>query len=884
MKNANPPSLATRFFEWFCNRQHLEGLEGDLYELFERRVQEKGRTRAQLYYLIDLASLLRSSVARSFNQNKMTNQLGMLHNYFKTALRMGMKRKGFSFINLLGLTLGLTSVLFIAVYVQDELSYDEHISQPEMKYRMYNIRQGLDGETNYLPIVPPAFALSLRSDFPQVKKIGRAMMDFGGTVFNVENQAFSEKDGLFAEPQILDILDIQLLAGSFSEDTETKSVLLSQSLFKKFFGDVPYSEQTLKLTRSTLKVVGIFEDLPERSHLKLDYIFPFKWIANSNKPERMKSWVWQQFFTYIELEQNVDSDIFLAQFRNYVRERSEEETLHYGFTYTPHLQNIKDVHLHSSGFEWEIAKTNSYQSILFLIIAAAIILLIACLNFINLSTAQAIKRAKEVSVRKFIGASRFQLIIQYAFESTLYTLSAGIISLILFLILLEPFNLFTDKSFTNLELLTVENIVIYVGALLLLGIVAGWYPAMLITRFNVLATLRGGVQFGHNKFLRKLLDPRQLMVGVQYVLSIGLILISLIMQNQYQFLRTTDMGFKKENLLVIPLTRALESDLEATRSAFLSHSSVTNVSYSYGVPGGIIAGDGIFIPSKKESEFSSSMFMVDQHYINTLGIKLIAGRDFSDEFKTDQSNAFVINETAVRNFGFESPEDAIDTPVNWKVWDGTDTLKRGKIIGVIADFNHKSLHSQVSSSVLHIEPSYFQNMIIRINGKDPLNTLEFLEVKYREYEPTRPFEPEFVDATFKEYYTSENRLSQLFGLFTILAILTASIGLFGLVSYSITNRMKEISIRKVLGAKTNALVKLLVSRYLSMVLVCIGIAFPLAYWLSSQWLENFAYHIEIGVWTFVPVAIAMILLTLLTVGFQALKGSLANPSDQLRNE
>ncbi len=882
MKQPSPPGFAERFFTSFCHSRHLEGLEGDLYELFERRVETKGLLLAKLYYLIDMTTLLRSSVAKPIKQNKMTSQFGMFKNYFKTTLRMGWKRKGFTAINLIGLTIGLTSVIFIALFVQSELSYDKHISDADQKFRIYNIREGEDGVKSFLPIVPPMYGVTLREEFPQVKQTGRVIFDYGGTVFYVDNQPFSERKGVMAEPEVLDILNIELLEGEFTNETDPISVLMSERLFKKIFGDVPYESQTITISQMTVNVVGIFKNLPEESHLELDYIFPFKLMNRYASEERMSSWVWQQFYTYIELYPEVDEGDFILQFRDRVRELSREPTAQYGFQYDPYLQNVRDIRLHSNNFQWDIAITRSYQSILFLSIAAVIILLIACLNFINLSTAQSLKRAKEVSVRKFIGASRKQLMIQYGFESVFYTVSAGFISVLLVLILLNSFNDFTDKNFTVSALLTTKNCMILFGSMFLLGVLSGWYPALIITKFNPIDSLHGG---GFKKVFRKAsLDPKQLMVGAQYILSIGLITISLIMQNQYKFLRETDMGFNKENLLMIPLTNSLENDLEATRESFLSHSQIEEVSFCYGVPGGIVAGDGVFLPEKRDTEISCNMFMIDYDYLSLMKIDVIAGRGFSQEFSTDPTSAFVINETAVGHFGFSSPEEAIGATVHWSMWSQTDSLKKGKIIGVVNDFNFKSLHNQVSSVVLHMGADYYQFMLVRINENDPLRSLEFLENQYRNYEPTRPFEPEFVDKNFEQFYESENKLSQLFTIFTILAIITATIGLFGLVSYSIVSRAKEISIRKVLGAGTKRLIQLLVIRYIWLVLICIAIAFPTSYWLSSMWLENFAYRIEVGPGIFIPVAFAMILLTLLTVGFQAIKGSLANPAERLRSE
>ena len=645
MKRPSPPGFAERFFTSFCHSRHLEALEGDLYELFERRVETKGLFLAKLFYLFDMTTLLRSSVAKPIKQqNKMTTQLGMFKNYFRTTIRMGWKRKGFSFINLFGLTIGLTSVIFIALFVMDELGYDQHITDADHKFRIYNIREGDDGQTSYLPIVPPMYGVTLREEFPQVKQTGRVIFDYGGTIFRVDNQPFSEKKGVFAEPEVLDILNIEIMEGSFDHDTDPIAVLISESLFKKFFGEVDFEQQTINVSSYTVKIAGIFKDLPDQSHIELEYVFPFKLMNQYTSQERLQSWIWQQFYTYVELESNVNHEEFIVQFRDRVRELSREQTAQFGFQYDPYLQHVRDIRLHSNNFQWDIAVTRSYQSILFLSIAAGIILLIACLNFINLSTAQALKRAKEVSVRKFIGANRRQLMIQYGFESTIYTLTAGLISVILLILLLPSFNTFTGKVFTLTDILSIQNSLVFLGSLIVLGALSGWYPALILTNFDPLNALHGGTG---KKILRKgsVLDPRQLMVGAQYVLSIGLIALSLIMQNQYSFLRETDMGFNKENLLMIPLTNALENDLSATRESFMGHSQIEEVSFCYGVPGGIVAGDGVFIPEKRENEFSCNMFMVDYDYLSTMKIDVIAGRGFSRDFSTDPTSAFVINET-----------------------------------------------------------------------------------------------------------------------------------------------------------------------------------------------------------------------------------------------
>ncbi len=885
MNKHDPPKFAERFFSWFCHQAHLEGLEGDLYELFERRKHQQGHIKAKIYYLLDMISLLRSTVANPVKFKTQNVTMGILNNYLKSAFRQGWKRKGFSAINLFGLTMGITSVMFIMLFISDELKFDQNITNAEQKFRMYNIRYGEDGVVNYLPIVPPVFAPTLKDNFPQVEKAGRIIFNYLGTIFNVDDKTFSEKNGFFAEVETLEILDLELLEGDLSRMEEPMSVLLSQSTFRKFFGDVPFKDQTVKLTRRTLQVVGIFKDYPKQFHLNVDYIFPFKLAVGQVTEERMNSWGWQQFYTYVQFKPGTDVGEFTQQFRSYIEQKAKPITSESGFYYIPHLQAIRDIHLHSSNFEWDIAERGNYQSIVFLAIAAAIILLIACLNFINLTAALALKRAKEVCVRKFIGAKRSQLLIQYGMESSLYTLLAGGISFTLLILILPYFNNFTGKNFDIPTLLTLENIAIYSGTLLLLGILTGIYPAILLTSFKPLVVLHGASNISLNSGRAGIkINVRQIMVSLQYVLSIGLIIISLIIQKQYNFLQKTDMGFNKENLMVIPLTPSLKKDFNVTREAFKRYNGVKDISFSYGVPGGIVAGDGVFVPDKSDHELSANMFLVDHNYLKTMQLKLLAGRDFDENKITDISEAFIINETAVKNFGLNNPEEAIGEPINWPIWGEQDSLKKGNVIGVISDFNFKSLHNMMSSVVIHIGPSYFGSVILRIGEGDLQATIKHIESTYRTFETSRPFEFEFVDQTFQKFYESEQKLNLLFSLFTIIAIFTAAIGLFGLVSFSVASRAKEISIRKVLGASTNTIFTLVVQHYFIMVTVCLIIAFPAAYYFASRWLTNFAFRVDLDAWIFLQVALITALLTIFTVGFQAYRGAMANPSEKLKAE
>ncbi len=887
MKRANPPRLVELFFAWFCHRTHQEGLEGDLYELFERRLVAKGRFNAQLGYLLDVCTLLRRSVAREFFKNSTLIRMDTFRSYLRTALRIAWRWKTYTAINILGLTMGITCLLFVLVFVEDELAYDQHIANASHKYRVYNEthKMGESGTVDKLAIVPPMFAPTLKEDFSQVVKVGRVFYDYGGTLFHIGEQVISLEDGIYAEREALEILDLKLVSGDLVGLEEPQTMIVSQTTFEKFFGDTPFDNQVVKLSRSTLKIVGVYEDFKRQSHIRPGYIFSFQLLTKNVPVKRMQSWNWQQFFTYVQLDPQVNLDEFEATMSQHLQSLGKPFTEEYSFYYIPALQSITDIHLGASDFQWEIAEVGNGDSIMFLLSAAMIILVIAGLNFVNLTTSQSIKRAKEVGVRKFIGASKGQLLFQCIVESMVITTSSGLLSLILMVVLLPFFNQFSGKLLFAAEVFTPIHLSLVVLGVASLGLLAGWYPAMIITRFRAIEVLHGisGGRTGIGN-LRVDWNFRQALVGIQFLLSIGLILISLVIQRQYEFLLNTDMGFNKDNVMVVPLTRTLRNDLESTRAAFSQSIGVDEVSFCYGVPGGIVAGDGIIIPRIKDSEITSHMFIVDPNYLDVMGMEMVSGRKFSSELTSDTREAFILNETAVRNFGLGSMEDAVGEPVQWKMWRSEDTLKRGKVIGVVRDFNFKSLHNEIGSVVMHIQPENYSYMLLKLGAGNLTETVSRLEGAYRAFEPNRPFEFEFVDNTFQQFYESEKKLGGLFSLFTVLAIITAAIGLYAMVSFSVVSRSKELTIRKVLGAASITLFTILVRRYFLLVAGAMVVAIPLAYYIASSWLDGFAYRISISLMVMLQVVLYMLVFTILTVVWQAWRGVQLNPAQRLRSE
>ncbi len=885
MKPVDPPRFLEQFFSWFCHETHQESLEGDLYQLFEMRLQEKGQFLARWYYFLDVLTLIRSSVSRSFFKNSKSTQMDLFIHYLKASFRFARRKGIISLINLFGLILGITSITMISIYVNDETSYDQFIPDHQDKYRVYIRNFGLDGEfQKSVAMVPPTFTTYVKENYPDIKRMGRMFFDYGGTLFQVGEKKFSEKQGVYAELPAMEILDYQLVEGDFGRLDEPNTMLVSESLYRKFFGDSPFDFQTVKLTRSSIQIVGIFKDRPDQTHLKIDYIFSFQLLTKYVSEERMNSWRWQQFFTYIQLKKGVAPELLFDNIRLGIASQANEITEKVGFTYQPNFQPLGDIHLHSNGFDFDIAEVSNYQGVIFLLISAIIILLVAAFNYINLTTAQALYRNKDISVRKFVGAKRNQLVGQYLLESITYCFLAGLISIIIVMLLLPYFNSFTNKTFEIVEVVSLQNGLTFVGFLFLLGIISGWYPAFIITKTSPLESLHGNIGFRSKGRRRAAVSLKNLLVGLQYILCTALIITSLIIQDQYTFLRNTDMGFNKENLLYLPITRNMRSDLEAAKAALTNHSNITHASLCYGIPGSLIAGDGVVLPRKGPNEFNTRMFIVDANYLETMGMRMIAGRGFSPDLESDIQEAFIINETAVKDFGFKDAEAAIGEPVNWKMWRDADTVKRGRIIGVVDDFNFNSLHNPVEKAVLHIDPQNYSYIVLRIGEGDFRETMTYLETAYQKLEPLRPLEVEAVDQQFAQMYESEERLSNIFSIYTSLAILAAAIGILGLVSHSVARRSKEINIRKVLGANQRTILAILTTNYFKLVGVSLLIAVPLAYYVADLWLGTFAFAIGISPWVFLKVAVFVFLITGITIAYHSIKGAITNPADRLRME
>ncbi|WP_242917183.1 ABC transporter permease [Pontibacter liquoris] len=808
----------------------------------------------------------------------------MLRNYFKTAYRNLIRHKGFTIINIAGLALGLTACLLIGLFVYDELQYDKFLPEGEQVYRIYDEVSSPDGDETVLP-TPPPFATTLDENFPEVEQTVRILMQpFDGQNLVEWGEKRTYEQGEFiADPGFFKIFPLSFKYGSPEKALDDpSSIVVSDKFAQKVFGNIDPVGQKLTVNKQPFLVRGVFESNP-KFHMPVNFVLSLK--AAEFPPERMKSWGWQQFFTYVKLREGADPSLTQAKFRDIVKKQVDPST-NEPYKYKPYFQPLSKVYLYSASFKYNLFLKGNITYVKALSIIAIFILLIACFNFVNLATAKSMQRAKEVGVRKAIGASRSQLMQQFLAETLLLTLISVIFAAALTSLVLPSLNAFTGKEMSFNIFSNPQLLLLLLGLTLVVGMLAGFYPALVLSGFNPVRVLKGAVV--SDSRIGKVQWLRHGLIVVQFAVSIFLIISAVIVFRQVSYLHNKDLGFNRDQIMFFQMRgdNMFES-YETFKQELKKLPGVANVSMGYGFPGDATAGDGINVPRNGEQvRHHVTQLMIDYDYLKTLNVKLVAGRPFSKEYKTDTDHAFMLNETAVRELGYGSPEKALGQPLSWNVWSDTnpDTLKEGKIIGVVRDFHYKSLYDKMEPTVLQIFPPAYWKVAVKMKAGNIPHTIDQVTKVWNKYAPDYPIEYIFMDDNFQKMYKAEDKLKSLLWIFTGVAIFVACLGLFGLAAYAAERRKKEIGIRKVLGADTSAIVALLSKEFLKLVLVAALIAFPLAWYAMSVWLQDFAYRISIPLWAFVTAGLVAAIVAFLTISYQAFKAATADPVLNLRTE
>jgi putative ABC transport system permease protein len=807
----------------------------------------------------------------------------MIRNFFKTAFRNITKHKGFSFINIAGLTLGLIACILIGLFVWDEHQYDKFLAGGEHVYRVYEEYTNHDG-TQTLAVTAPMYATTLQQDFPEAEKTVRVLMlPETKTLFEAGNKKLYEASGYYVDSTFFDVFPLSIKYGTAVKALDgISSIVLSKEMAQRFFGNEnPVGKQML-MDKVPYQIKAVFEKNP-KFHLQFDYLLPLP--AAQLPAERMQSWGWHQFYTYVKLKQGANTSALQLKFQKEVEQKSKAFRNDAASSDKPFLQSLKDIHLYSADFKFDAAQRGNITYVNALTIIAIFILLIACFNFINLATAKSLQRAKEVGVRKSIGAGREQLMLQFIGETILLSCISVLIAVVLSIVLLPWLNEFTGKHISYALFINPFVLLLFVALIFIVGIIAGFYPALVLSGFKPVKVLKGTVS---NEEPGKIPWLRHGLVITQFALSVLLIISALVVFKQVNYLHNKDLGFNKEQIMFFPMRGDnMFKNVNAFKNELSNVPGVSSVSVGYGFPGDAVAGDEIIVPRNGENiTQSATQLMVDYDYIKTLGLQIVAGRDFSKDMQTDKDHAWIINETAVKSLGFGTPQNALGKDLAWHPWGAAnpDSLKTGKIIGVVKDFNYKSLYDKVETTVLQIFPDAAWKVAVKMKTAGISNTINSVKNVWNKFSPEYPLEYKFLDENFEQMYKAEDKLKSLLWIFTGIAIFVGCLGLFGLAAYTAERRKKEVGIRKVLGASTEGVVLLLSKDFIKLVIISLLIASPVAWYFMNKWLQDFAYRIHISWWIFIITAFIAISIAFATVSFQAIKAALANPVKSLRTE
>ncbi|HEV7334202.1 MAG TPA: ABC transporter permease [Flavisolibacter sp.] len=806
----------------------------------------------------------------------------MFRNYLKTAVRNLLRYKGFTLINILSLVVGITGCLVIALFVWDEKKFDKGIPGGENVYRIYNKQNDLNGTTN-VSVVQPAYTTYLQQNYPEVDTTMRILMSRDKFLMERGEKSGYEEKGWFVDGSFFHVFPLPFLRGDAATALSAPgTVVISEDIAKRYFGKEDPIGKTVYIDKDTFAVMGVTAKLPDHFHLQFNYLMS---LPSAGIPaQRMENWTWNQFYTYIKLKPGANAEQVEKKFQAYVKKEIYPTLDNPNSTFLPQFQKLENIHLQSADFVYDNAVRGNESYVNGLTIIALFVLVIACFNFINLATARSFRRAKEIGVRKVVGADRKQLVMQFIGETILLSIVAMLIAIIATMLLLPALNNFTEKTISFNPFSNPMIALLVLAAGVVIGVLAGIYPAMVLSGFQPIKVLKSMKPTGGSGHIGWL---RQSLVVVQFALSALLIVCAMIVYKQVRYLNTKDLGFSKEQLVFFQTRGGVNENLETFKSELKRSPNVVSVTSGYGLPGDQFAGETVKIPGKGDQGFSTKLFIGDHDYVKTLGLKLIAGRDFSREMSTDEREAFIINEAAVKEFGFGTPEKALGQSIHWNEWEPADTtnpVKKGKVIGVVQDFHYKSLHEKVTASVIQVYPAVNFKVAVKVRTADMSNTIAYINEVWNKFSPGYPLDYKFMDETYGQMYKAEEKMASLIWIFTIMAIVVGCMGLFGLAAFSAEQRTKEIGIRKVLGAGVFNIVGLLSKSFVRLVIVSSLLAFPIAWWAMNKWLEDFSYRVAISWWVFVIAAGAALLVALITVSFQAVKAAVADPVKSLRTE
>ena len=869
LPHIQPPKFFLRFFRWFCDPAIAEDIEGDLTEMFEREAEQGSITKANLHFSVRILGLFRPGIIKKIGRSSSFYRPSpMFKNYFITSVRSLVRSAGFSTINIVGLAVGLATFSLIAFYVYSELSFDRYHEKADRIFRVVeNLRT--ENEELFQSTSAPPMGPRFLKDFPELENYVRLQQ---WSLLAQRNDISSyERESYIADSTVFDVFSFKLLKGDKKTALrEPFSIVLTESMAKKYFGNEEPVGQTLKMDYDNYKVTGVMKDVPENSHFQFSNLISFSTWSRNNKDNEDRAWFWNGFHTYVLLHEGASVDNVRAKMKDFLERNVEKGGMYYEDL---PLQPLASIYM-ATPRAWENGTRGSMNNIYILSIIAVFILLIACFNYINLATARASRRLKEVGLRKTLGAFRGMLIAQFLGESLIITIISSLLAAGLVWLALPSFRTLVESPLSLSILPGAWKVVgVTIGLVIFIGLLAGAYPAYIISKFQPVQIFRPASKgiFGHNAL-------RKVLVSTQFIISIMLVAGTLLVYDQLDVVRNQDLGFDKEGIITVPTNgdTAIVNYLDAVKNELKQVPRVVSVAGSTSTPGQSANNNftRIEMTDGKMSPTNINFIYTDHDFLTTYEIKLLAGRDFQRDVKSDDTTAFLINETAMKDFGW-TPEQAIGKKVQGRYL--------GKIIGVMKDFHYRSLHTKVEPLMIAMTRQVGR-MSIRIDGKDLPATISSVQKKWNELIPYLPFDYSFLDVEFDRQYKADQQLGKVAGVFTGLAMFIGCLGLLGLTAFVVERRTKEIGIRKVLGASVPSVVMLITREFIWLIAIALVVATPLTWYLISQWEQNFTLQAVINPLRFLMAGIAVFLVAWFTISVLSLRAANANPTKALRME
>lgn len=886
-EHIEPPRLGTYLLQRIYGRELYDEISGDMLEIYADRLQSHGKAYASLHYMIDAVQSLRNYDLRKKNNTTQNNSIAMFRNYYKITLRIITKNKVYSGLNIMGLALGIAAFIFILQYVTYENSYDKFHSDHENIYRVrYKVYRGEELNIDCAAAVPRVGPF-MKEKMSEVIDFARAFPISG--VISTNNNEFREDRIHVADPAFLTIFDYPMIQGDINTAlNEPNQVVITEEMAMKYFGSTDVVGRPLTFNSwfdLSLQVSGVTVNVPNNSHFKYDFLVSYETLNNYTREEdgtipSESGWGWYDFNTYVLLRDGTDPIAFDEKFTEYMWEERGEDFEEYNFRSEFPLQKLTDIHLYSNLLqESEPEEQGDGQAVFFLTIIAFFILLIAWINYINLSTARSVERAKEVGVRKTMGAYKNQLVSQFLAEAIILNFLALIVGLLIVFFGISYFNQLTGSQL-SLDFLLSLNFWLVAGGVFIAGAgLSGLYPAFILSSFRPSDVLKG--KFSGNKAGNTL---RKVLVVFQFAASVALITGTIIVYQQLAHMRNADLGFDMTETLVVKGPQVFGADslyqntVETFKTEMLKNNEIEAMTLSSNVPGDEIFWTNGIRRNGDTPDKNKTIYIVgiDYNYFSTYDIELVAGRNYNETFSTD-TGSMILNTAAIKDMGFESAEAAINQKVMF--WGYPKT-----IIGVVDDYQQMSVKTAVSPIIFPLSLDQNSFITLKLKTDDYSQAFNIAQEQYSSFFPGNPFDYFFLDDFFNRQYDNDREFSRVFTLFAGFAIIVACLGLFGLSSFSALQRTKEIGIRKAIGADISNIIFILTREFIQLILVAIVIAFPLIYLVMDGWLNNFATRINLGIPVFLLAGFAVVLIAVLTVGYKTLMTAKSDPVKALRYE